>query len=268
MKVEKQAKTASPRKPARPKTVARPKNAAKPGTVRKPKNAAAAKPPKRETPTPVGKLVPHLRMVLTKIDEKDARVVDRLGGSPNRWADPEPWPKCKSCGDPMHFVLQLAGEMGGGRAQIGPATSLQLFVCQSEDDCEYYALGGGSNHVALRKKPLLLELQARPAGRPSAAAVDKLRVGKSIAYEEGADDPEALEDYAHEKRQSAAFSRGFKDKLYGVPVAANDPDEVACDACAKPLAFLGQILSADDWFIYYLQSCPNGHQVSFHAHRA
>jgi hypothetical protein len=96
---------------------------------------------------------------------------------------------------------------------------------------------------------------------------DPLLAGHTIAYADGADDVDALAD-PDSDRGAAAWEAGFEDKLYGVPVAANEPDPLTCGTCARPLAFLGQILSADDWFIYYFHRCEDGHEVTFHAHRA
>ena len=220
--------------------------------------------PKKKT-----KLVSHLKMVLTKLPKTDAKVRDRLGGSPNQWSEEEPWPVCGYCNEPLHFVLQLRGEGSGGRAKIGKASCLQLFVCHGEGDCEFYELGSKGNHVALRKKPLKAVLAKRPGGDKSSVANDPLRVAHGVTFKEGADDPEALEDYDDEARQTKAHRNGFTDKLYGVPVAANQPDDdLECSKCEGPMAFLGQILSADDWFIYYLHACKKGHEVAFHAQRA
>ena len=102
----------------------------------------------------------------------------------------------------------------------------------------------------------------------SASDGDALRTPNAISYKEGSDDAEALKDIGSRNRFRAAHSAGFIDKLYGVPVAANQPDAVSCSECRKPMSFLGQILSADDWFIYYLHTCDHGHEVTFHAHRA
>jgi predicted DNA-binding WGR domain protein len=213
-------------------------------------------------------LVPHLRMILKRLDKADGKVRDRLGGAPNRWSDQEPWPTCGSCQQPLHFVLQLLGEKAGGRARIGKAAALQLFVCHNEGDCEFYALRWNANHVALRSKPLASGLAERPGGTKSAVADDPLRFARSIEYKDGADDAGALDDLEDDERAEKAHERGFVDKLYGVPVAANEPEDVKCKKCRKRLAFLGQVLSADDWFIYYLHACESGHEVTFHGQRA
>jgi hypothetical protein len=217
----------------------------------------------------VARMVPHLQMLLTPIPDEDARVVDRLGGAPNAWAadDGGAWPVCGACQQPLHFVVQLAGDAAGGCAPLGEVTALQLFACHNEGDCGFYEARSSAHHVALRRKPLLAQTIERPGGRQSPTVDDPLLEGHAITYQPGADEPELIADY-DDPRQEAAFSNGFVDKLGGVAVAANLPDELACATCAQPLAFLAQILSADDWFIYYLHRCGAGHEVTFHAHRA
>jgi hypothetical protein len=214
--------------------------------------------------------VPHLRLLLSPIAADDGRVCDRLGGDPNAWAEDDAgaWPICGICEKPLQFVVQLLGEDAGGRARLGSGVSaLQIFACHNGGDCGFYEARSKAQHVALRHGALLRRTVQRPGGRTSSVVDDPLREGQAIAYADGADDIEALGD-PDSDRGEAAFSAGFCDKLYGVPVAANEPDALTCTTCARPLAFLGQILSADDWFIYYLQRCEDGHELTFHAHRA
>ncbi len=213
--------------------------------------------------------VPHWKMVLAKLPKTDSKVRDRLGGEPNQWGEDEPWPLCGHCEEPLHFIVQLRGEGCGGKAKLGKATCLQLFACHNEGDCEFYELGSKGNYAALRSKPLKAQLAKRPGGNKSSVANDPLRFAYGITFKAGADDPEAIEDYDNEARQQKAHKNGFIDKLYGVPVAGNEPEEdLECTKCKEPMSFLGQLLSADDWFIYYLHACNKGHQVSFHAQRA
>ena len=190
--------------------------------------------PKPMTTSKLSKrLVPHLRMELTELAKTDTRLCDRLGGSPNRWADNTPWPLCEYCKQPLQFA-QLRGEADGGPVRLGTARWLQLFACHNGGDCGFYEARSRAHHVALRMKPLESGLVHRPGGNTSATVRDPLRFAREISYVKGADDVEALEDEEDEKRSEAAYSAGFVDKLYGVPVAGNKPDTMTCTKCKKP----------------------------------
>ncbi len=210
-------------------------------------------------------------MKLTPLGPTDGALVDRFGGSPNRWADGTPWPVCGYCQTPMTFVVQLRGQALKGHAALGRAEWLQLFVCHSGEDCGFYDLRSKASHVALRQS-LVAELAPAPTpagkGQGRRSREDRLVSPRRIDFEPGEDDVDALNDYDDDVRHRRAHQAGFVDKLNGVPVAANQPEDVKCLTCAQPLRFLAQLLSADDWFIYYLHTCPNGHEVTFHAQRA
>ncbi len=128
----------------------------------------------------------------------------------------------------------------------------------------FYKPTSTAHHVVLREKPLLAALAALPPGQ---TRWSKLRAPRAVRFEAGSDDPEALVDFDNDARQEKAHARAFQDKLYGVPV---DGPQLggACRRCKKPLTLLAQMISVDDWFVYYLQICPSAHEVSFQAKRA
>jgi hypothetical protein len=214
--------------------------------------------------------VPHRKIKLKKLAKTDEQLCDRLGGEPNAWGGKDRWPVCGGCKQPLHFVLQLLSRQHGGEVDLGKAAGLQLFVCHNDNDgdpCEFYQLGAKTNLV-IRRKTLGTGLAHRPGGIKTEILDDPLRFAYKLVYSAGDDDPEALEDFDHPRRYNAAFERGFIDKLYGVPVGANDPKAVKCQKCRKPMTYLAQILSADEWFAYHLHMCSTCHEVAFQATRA
>jgi hypothetical protein len=210
--------------------------------------------------------VPHLAMRFTKLGKTNASVCDRIGGSPNAWSDDAPWPCCKFCHEPMRFVIQLLTAHRGGRVLLGKASAVQLFVCQSLETCELYL--PKAHCAAVRHEPLLERLVHRD-GPPDLVDEDRssvLRVARGIRYVEGTDDREALEDFEND-RFDQAMDRSAVSKLFGVPCAGNEPKTPKCRGCRKTMKFLGQIMSVNDWFEYFLHSCAACERVTFTALR-
>jgi hypothetical protein len=212
------------------------------------------------------KKVPHLAMRFGKLGKTDATVCDRIGGSPNAWTDDGSWPICGFCKQPMRFLLQLLGTSARGKARIGKARALQLFICQSENRCAMYMPPAHS--VAVRIAPLAKKLVHRegPADMIDGDRDDPLNRGRGIAYKAGADDLDALDD-VESARFERAIAKSAISKLYGVPCSGNEPETPTCKGCKKPMAFLAQVKGVNDMFTFFLHACADCEQIVFQAER-
>jgi hypothetical protein len=181
-------------------------------------------------------------LTLTFTDgEDDGALVSRLGGRPNAPNADAPWPSTAS--RPMDFVFQLTGKAGGGDIDMGDIHLLQAFA---DMEGEYYE----QNQVVLHRAPC-------PAVLEPPTGVDLGEVQR-MRFEPGQDDRVLIDlewpdddDPLFEDHQ-AAWSHAWTDKAWGVPVGGNlDADDIR-DSQDRPMRCLLQLVSHDDWFLWYV----------------
>lgn len=169
-------------------------------------------------------------------------LVSRMGGLPNAPTADGPWPHSRN--RPMRFILQLVGRAAGGEVDLGDATLLQIFA---DMDGDYYDPGFHT---------VVIHRGATPATLTAPVGVDVEPV-KLIDLAPGNDDRVLLdvdfpdEDDALYEAHQKARRHAWADKLWGIPVGANlDPDER--DREGRPMRCLLQLVTYDDWFLWYV----------------
>ncbi|MBO6938326.1 MAG: hypothetical protein JJ863_25375 [Deltaproteobacteria bacterium] len=172
--------------------------------------------------------------------EDDGAPVSRMGGRPNAPSTDTPWPSTSS--RPMDFVFQLTGKAGGGDIDMGDIHLLQVFA---DMEGEYYE----ANQLVIHRArcPAVLE----PPTGVDLADVQLMR------FEPDQDDRVLVdvewpdEDHPLFADHQAAWSHAWTDKAWGVPVGGNlDPD--IRDSQGRPMRGLLQLVSHDDWFLWYV----------------
>jgi hypothetical protein len=172
----------------------------------------------------------------------DSALVSRMGGLPSAPSAETPWPESRK--RPMAFVMQLVGTAAGGEVDLGDVTVLQLFADLEGD---YY--DPGFHTVVLHRVPCPVTLPAPVGVDVAAVRFIELTPGhddRVLLDIDFPDDDDPLHD-VHEKARSHAWA----DKLWGIPVGANlQPDQRDCKG--QPMRCLLQLVTYDDWFLWYV----------------
>jgi len=172
----------------------------------------------------------------------DSALVSRMGGLPSAPSPGTPWPE--SPNRPMRFVMQLVGSAAGGEVDLAGATVLQVFA---DLDGDYY--DPAYHAVVIHRGPCPVTLAAPVGVEVAPVRLIELTAGhddRVLLDIDFPDDDDPLAG-AHQKARSHAWT----DKLWGVPVGANlDPDER--DSKGEPMRCLLQLVTYDDWFLWYV----------------
>jgi hypothetical protein len=176
---------------------------------------------------PADRRVPRREIRMTPRPDLARLAVSRIGGVPIAPSVDTPWPASHS--RPMQLVLQLMGS----DVPMGDIKVLQVFA---DLEGEFY----DDNVVVMHRVdcPVVLEPPVGTATQPC----------KVMTFHAGDDDAILRDDEADAE---GAYSHAFCDKIGGIPVGANmDPEEY--DAQGQLMQCLVQLVTYDDWFLWYL----------------
>jgi hypothetical protein len=187
---------------------------------------------------PEGRAVPRWKIELEDRKGADEALINRIGGRPNAPSPEHSWPE--SAQRPMQFVLQLVGVAGGGEIEMGDVTLLSVFADLEGDyyepSCHTVVMHRGACSAALGPPP---GTETRPV--------------RAMRLHAGADDRLLLDSKkcADKKVWDEASAHAWCNKVRGVPVGANlDRDER--DSRGEPMECLLQLVSYDNWFLWYV----------------
>lgn len=166
--------------------------------------------------------------------------VSRLGGLPSAPAAGAPWPA-----EGMKFLFQVAGADLG---MLG-VTFVQVFADMTSD---YY--DASCQRIVVLREPCTGVLDT-----PAGIVADPISVFEPTpGFDDGflldidAGDDEALEDAGIDLDYADAARRhAWCDKIRGVPVGAN-VEKKPVDSRGAPMSLLLQLVTFDDWFLWYL----------------
>ncbi|MEM9069976.1 MAG: hypothetical protein AAGE52_15795 [Myxococcota bacterium] len=181
------------------------------------------------------------RLTIAFSEEGDARALSsRMGGLPQAPSADAPWPSTDH--RPMDFVFQVVGKAAGGAIDMGDIHVLQAFADMEGD---YYE----ANQVVIHRT-------ACPAVMEPPTGVDVAEV-QTMSLVAGHDDRVLIdvewpdEDHPLHADHQAAWSHAWTDKVWGVPIGGNlDPD--IRDSQGRQMRCLLQLVSHDDWFLWYV----------------
>ncbi len=175
-------------------------------------------------------------------DQTDSALVSRIGGRPNAPSTETPWPE--SPHRPMRFVLQIVGKRAGGEVDLGDVSLVSVFADLDGDyfDPRYHAI-----LLHRGECDAVLELPEDDV------EIDPVRL---MTFEPGADDSVLRDmDFPDDSDPNAgtygaARSLAWADKVFGVPVGANLHADQR-DSKGRPMRCLFQLVTYDDWFLWY-----------------
>jgi hypothetical protein len=167
------------------------------------------------------------------------------------------WPKCKECGSPMSFLLQL--DLQAPLSQSTRFRFAYVFVCGGfEDDrgCQTWIGNGGANAVVLASEvndevcPAPAGVSVRPertiqwVGWKSEEGHGEARIDKdaaeqllsAVAESEESEEPIVIDVSGIDRRPDVVF-------MGGDPVWAQDDDTPICPKCNSPMKLLAEVYS-------------------------
>ena len=198
---------------------------------------------------PSDRAIPRLDLAFHKGGD-EAALSSRMGGLPSAPKPDSPWPS--TVNRPMDFILQLTGKAGGGDLDMGDIQVLQVFA---EIEGDYYE----QNEVVVHREPCPVTLEL-PLGVDPAPA-------QAMTFEPGSDDRVLTDlewpdegDSLYEAHRSA-YSHAFVDKAFGIPVGGNLEPEYITDSAGVPMRCLLQLVSHDEWFLWYVFASADFREV-------
>ncbi|MCK5218163.1 hypothetical protein KAR10_01495 [bacterium] len=183
-----------------------------------------------------------------------------MGGLPNAPLPSYPWPESNN--RPMQFILQLVGVAAGGEVDLGDISLIQVFADLEGD---YYDKRW---HTVVMHRGPCSALLSPPAG------IEPKPV-QTMVFQDGADDKLHIdiEDPDDEDELEAAGvdfdtmekaeSHAWCNKLRGIPVGANLQRDQT-DSRDKQMECLLQLVTYDDWFLWYLFVNSDYSEVRLH----
>lgn len=153
--------------------------------------------------------------------------VDRIGGAPG-WIDAEAWPSCKSCGEEMEFIGQLAAGPG---TPIPLRKGRRIFLFECEDHC-----------IVRGAQGVVIQAAGMPGpsrkGRRSSPPLPIL----SLTFTKSREGAPAVDDTGEIETELAPDTIvGHQTKIGGHPIWIQSPASAKCNVCKKKMSFIAQI---------------------------
>ena len=145
-------------------------------------------------------------------------------------------PKCRECGHPMNFLIQLRlppDEDGGYRAAL-------VFMCENNPGmCQSWEPASGANAVLL-----LRELSSiAPAGEAEYPPFQIVWVEHPEFTVDPNERPEGSDEAVADAEWNAFVDKFGWNKRGGYPVWVQNPEEPLCPTCGGPTEFIAQFYS-------------------------
>ena len=200
---------------------------------------------------------------LVESDSPHGAVPLKVGGTPD-WVAPAVWPKCKTCGNPLSFVLQLSDRK---ELPLAPSAAIYLFLCEDEAlKCRPFDPEGGANAVIAQ--------QAAGGKFETPKAEGVVHAQKFLALAPAAEDSGALDiDFdSASSEQLREYDRAQEAapeaRVGGAPAWLQGPERLKC--AGKP-ELVAQIagepfgLNFGDGGACFVFTCPGDEARPFRA---